>query len=233
MNDSATPRPYVYHLLLVSLLLMFPLHAFASSLEGLGATLLTLGTVFVILSCMVAVGRTRGQRMLGVLLGAPAAVSSLMRLGEADVVGGWRELLSLGILVHLIVVLMLTMARERRFTLSTVSASLSVYLLIGFAWAILYGGVYTADPMSFDIPSSMLASGAESLVQDERSGLFYFSFVTLSTLGYGDITPVSPVAMALATMEAIVGQLFLVVVVAAAVAKSVAQAQPAEGEGES
>jgi hypothetical protein len=234
VTDPATPRPYVYHLLLVSLLLLFPLHAFESSLEGLGVTLLTLGTAFVILSCMVAVGRTRGQRILGLLLGAPAAVTTLMRLGEPDEVGGWGELLSLGILLHLIVVLMLTVARERRFTLSTVSASLSVYLLIGFAWATLYGGVYMADPAAFDIPTTLSAASksAESMVQDERSGLFYFSFVTLSTLGYGDITPVSPVAMALATMEAIVGQLFLVVVVAATVAKSVAQDQRTKAHGE-
>ena len=44
--------------------------------------------------------------------------------------------------------------------------------------------------------------------------LFYFSYVTLTTLGYGDIGPVSPAARALAITEAIVGQLYLVVLVA-------------------
>lgn len=239
MNTPAPPKPFVYHTLLLSLLLLFPLHAFEDLLGGLGVTLLTLGTAFVILSCVVAVARTRGQRILGVLLGAPAAVTTLLRLGEPDEVGGWRELLTLGIFLYLIVVLMLTVARERRFTLGTVSAALSVYLLIGFAWATLYGGVYMADPAAFDIPAGMSSGpgGAESSAEDLRSGLFYFSFVTLTTLGYGDVTPLSPVAMALATMEAIVGQLFLVVVVAAVVAKSVANdlriERGREGEDES
>jgi len=60
---------------------------------------------------------------------------------------------------------------------------------------------------------------------DFEASMLYYSFVTLTTLGYGDITPRSPLAMALTTLEAIVGQLFLVVIVARAVALSVIHEQ--------
>lgn len=87
-------------------------------------------------------------------------------------------------------------------------AALSAYLLLGIC-----GGVIFAT-LSAHAPGSMLVGG-----QAARSGLgigdaIYFSFVTLATLGYGDITPASRVMRGLAVLEAIVGQLYLALLVA-------------------
>jgi voltage-gated potassium channel Kch len=88
------------------------------------------------------------------------------------------------------------------------AAALSAYLLLGVC-----GGVVFAA-LSAIAPASMAVGG-----QPAPSGLgigtaMYFSFVTLATLGYGDITPVSQVARGLATLEAIAGQLYLALLVA-------------------
>jgi len=81
-----------------------------------------------------------------------------------------------------------------------------LYLLAALLWAFLFTFLELVDPASFNIdldqPQSYL------LVFQ------YYSFVTITTLGYGDITPVTEVAKAFSVLEAVVGQLYLVVVVA-------------------
>ncbi len=85
-------------------------------------------------------------------------------------------------------------------------AAIVVYLLIALMWTFLYGLLEIIQPGSFKIPDVQI---------QEASQLFlYYSFVTITTLGYGDITPVTEKATSLAVVEAIVGQIYLVVVVA-------------------
>jgi len=64
-----------------------------------------------------------------------------------------------------------------------------------------------------------------------RRDLFYYSFVTLVTVGYGDIGPVSPEARALAISQAVVGQLYLVVLVASLVGRFLGEAGATRDEG--
>jgi hypothetical protein len=96
-----------------------------------------------------------------------------------------------------------------------VFGALSVYLLVGVTWEFFYALCLQADPGAIAFPEGphLLAHGpAES--QDTMQSLTYFSFVTLTTLGYGDILPISRLARTLAWMEAVFGQLFLAVMVA-------------------
>ncbi|NER82950.1 MAG: two pore domain potassium channel family protein [Leptolyngbya sp. SIO1D8] len=86
-----------------------------------------------------------------------------------------------------------------RVTADTVQGGISVYLLIGFAWALFYGMVATLDPNAFSQPL---------LLQESYLRALHFSFTTLTTLGYGDIVPVSEVALVLTNLEAILGQMY-------------------------
>ena len=86
-----------------------------------------------------------------------------------------------------------------RVTADTVQGGISVYLLIGFAWALFYGMVATLDPNAFSQPL---------LLQESYLRALHFSFTTLTTLGYGDIVPVSEVALVLTNLEAIIGQMY-------------------------
>ena len=92
-------------------------------------------------------------------------------------------------------------------TADTIRGGISVYLLIGFVWALFYGMVATINPAAFSQP--ILASGTQAY---ERT--FHFSFTTLTTLGYGDIVPVSEIAQVLTNLEAIVGQMYSTVFIA-------------------
>jgi len=88
--------------------------------------------------------------------------------------------------------------------------SITIYLLIGIIWALLYGLVEVLIEGSF---SGNLLSVGGSQFWD----LIYFSFVTLTTLGYGDILPMNTYARTLAYMEAIVGQFYIAILVASLV----------------
>ena len=95
---------------------------------------------------------------------------------------------------------------QQEVTRDTIAGAAAVYLLLALMWTFIYSVLERLQPGSFAI------STAETL--EERNIFIYFSFVTITTLGYGDITPVTYLARSLAILEAVVGQLYLVVLVA-------------------
>ena len=92
-----------------------------------------------------------------------------------------------------------------RITTDRIMGAVALYLLFGVAWGNAYEIVALADPAAFDA------------APDPGRGIerwFYFSFVTLTTVGYGDVTPVSRAARVLAIGEALVGQLYPAIILA-------------------
>ena len=115
--------------------------------------------------------------------------------------------------------------RDRRITADTIFASIAVYLLVGLLWAELFGLLLVFDPGAFELGQGDVGTREAKLVA--------FSFVTLTTLGYGNVVPVGARADALATLEAIVGQMYVAVVVARLVGIQVSQAlAPAGRDGD-
>ena len=111
--------------------------------------------------------------------------------------------------------------RDQVVTLETIAGAASAYLLFGVAWACLFGVVEHLYPGSFVIPAAW-GPTAETIFES-IAPLIYFSFITLTTVGYGDILATSPVAANLAAAEAIMGQLYLAVLVARLVGLQIVQ----------
>jgi hypothetical protein len=97
--------------------------------------------------------------------------------------------------------------RARRVDNEHVYAALSAYLLAGIFGGLLYHEIEGLWPGSF-------ASGGAPVLDFSLSTAIYFSFVTLATLGYGDIVPQSDVARGITVVEAVLGQLYLAVLIA-------------------
>ncbi len=91
--------------------------------------------------------------------------------------------------------------RGREVTRDKIFGAISVYLLIGFTWAFLYRLLYTCQPDAFSFPTK------------EAPDFVYFSFVTLCTVGYGDITAVSGFGRSLVILESVTGILYIAVLV--------------------
>ena len=99
--------------------------------------------------------------------------------------------------------------------------AVNIYLLLGIAASLLFQSVYAFNPQAYHAP----AEGLSGL-----SDFIYFSFVTLTTLGYGDITPASPLAHSLAILFSVTGQLYLTMIIAMLVGKFLSEKQ-ATGRG--
>lgn len=121
--------------------------------------------------------------------------------------------------------------RAKRVDANVLCAGISVYLIFGLLWGLAYTLVAQVNPKAF-------AFGAHSGTAATMSGFtsIYFSFTTLATLGYGDITPVADVARMLAMLEAMTGTLFVGVMIARLVSLYSASGQshtPRHDEGQS
>ena len=97
--------------------------------------------------------------------------------------------------------------KARRVTVHTISGSMSIYLLAALLWGLGYTIVELIWPGSFTAPLSGVGE-VGSTVSQTFADLFFFSLVTITTAGYGDVTPISPQARSLTSLELVVGQIF-------------------------
>ena len=107
---------------------------------------------------------------------------------------------------------------ERNVSYDTLAGAACGYMLLGLIWGEFYILTELALPGSFEIPASFRI-GPDA---DPRASLLYFSFITLTTVGYGDMHPNNPGAGGLAVSEALVGQLYLAMTVASLVGMHIA-----------
>jgi hypothetical protein len=95
--------------------------------------------------------------------------------------------------------------KSRSVSQADLYTAVSIYLLLGATWAALYGVMETLHPGSFQLGGHLT---------DRQSDLIYFSLVTLSTIGYGDIVPLTGEARMLAALEGVIGVLYIAITVA-------------------
>jgi hypothetical protein len=112
----------------------------------------------------------------------------------------------------IVVVLLAQVFRAGRVTHVRIQGAIAAYLLLGAAWAHAYHITEILHSGSFTVPPGQMLLAVDWI---------YFSFITLTTVGYGDITPVHPIARTLAVGEALTGQLYLAVMIARLVAMEI------------
>jgi len=128
-------------------------------------------------------------------------------LANAALMGGFC-LVSVGIVLRKVV-------EGGPVTPSRLVGAACAYMLLGILWALAYTVIDVLAPGAFNIAAS-------ADVRYEMLHLIYFSFVTITTVGYGDITPIHPLVRTLAYLEAVTGQLYMAVLVASLVGRHAA-----------
>lgn len=159
--------------------------------------------IFLLLTALWSSGLPPRLRQIGLTATALTLVASLS-LGflSADVALGWRSLLLAIAQLAALLAILNRVLRHERVTFQTVMGGVAAYALIGFAMAFAYQGIDLLTEAPF----------LDGLV--DRGDYTYFSFVTLTTLGYGDITAATDLAKRLVVVESFVGQVFIVTLVA-------------------
>jgi voltage-gated potassium channel len=177
---------------------------------ALGSTILSAAALIVAISDPVAGHRV--ERRHWITIGACVALAPIVLFVTSDSVVGLVYLLPVALLVT--ATLPVTVSRilqHRRVTYETVLGALCIYVLVGLLFAFIYLAVNELRAEPF------FAQPGEHL----QSEFVYFSFVALTTLGFGDLSPAVGLPQALTALEALFGQVFLVTLVARLVALSV------------
>jgi hypothetical protein len=178
----------------------------------------------------------RSHLLIGLALFLPAIAPRLVtaHLGVAPIAPlATAAISTFAFLAYLILRVMKDVLWGRRQTGERIMGAIAAYLLIGLLWSLIYGFIEFLEPGSFSIPEDMLAR-MEARPHDIPVSIFaYFSFVTLATLGYGDVTPIGAAARTFSSFEAVVGQLFIAITIARLVGLRVAEsAMPPPGSAD-
>jgi hypothetical protein len=178
-------------------------------------------------ACIYAVGP--GKSLMGVAAALTLAIVAA-RLGSESSSNVWLLILSHGVsfvlMAVVVVAIVIRVFRAREVTADAIAGAVCVYLAIGAAWAFFYFFLQVAAPGSM-MALPMANSGnlvPAALEQYRFWELEYFSMSALSTMGFLSTEPVTPMARQLAVVEAIIGQLYIAVLIARIVALSTARA---------
>jgi len=205
---------------LVALVLMFAVAPFVEKIP-FGNSIETALMTLVLVLGVLAVGRSRRTLVWAAVLVVPAVTAKwLSHLGLLP--KGVFFVFGMLFLIFVVVQFLRFILRAPRVNAEVLYAGMSVYLLLGMSWMFAYLFVAWWDPHSFAFSTGPAASQAM-----DGFTAYYFSFVTLTTVGYGDITPVSNGARALAAMEAMTGTLYVAVLISRLVALYSSQTQTA------
>jgi len=169
-----------------------------------------------LISGVYAVSKKKHVLLTAVFLAMPFFASIwtgiLLKVPSLVLVGECFGILFTGFIV---IIILSFIFGEQEVTINVIHGAIVVYLLIAIMWAFIYSVLEIIQPGSFAIGEGQIEVG--------RLLFIYYSFVTITTLGYGDITPVTAPANSFAILEAVTGQIYLVVLVARLVGMHIAQ----------
>jgi hypothetical protein len=225
MNTIPTARSWLRRYpaaqFLVALVLALVSSPFTEALED-GDLVETARLTIVLVSGLVAVGGRAGVLVVGIVLATPALVGKWVNHWQPALVPDWM-FLAPGILflVLLLTQVLRFILRAPRVNSEVLCAGVAGYLLLGMLWAFGYILVARLSPDAF-----AFTTGPATGQLMKGFTAIYYSFITLCTVGYGDIVPTSGAARMLAMMEGTIGTFYMAILVARLVSLHSAPAPP-------
>jgi hypothetical protein len=193
-------------LLLIAMLAELTLAPFIELLPH-GAALVWLVTATVLLAALAVAG----SRRIAIALFIAALVAHLAASVTGDTLtAAVAHALRLVFLCYVVALVVRRVLADRAVTLDTVAGAACAYMVLGLVWGELFLLLESSRQGSFHVPPEWTVGPGLNL----RSSLMYFSFATLTTVGYGEIHPNDPAAGSLCAAEALVGQLYLAIMIA-------------------
>jgi hypothetical protein len=213
-----TLRQHNFFYLLAGLLFLLIAVPLFRDLAGTGYPLVSelAFSVFLIIGIWSLPG-TRNWFLLGIVLVTLGIGSNILALAGTGIFFSYLSLCSYIIFLMLTISLAIRqVVRSGPINANRVIGVICIYLLLGLIWSLFYVLINMFIPDSFSIQI-----GGSPF--EQAHPFLYYSFVTLTTLGYGDISPLGETARAMSTIEAILGQFYIAILVAGAVATFIAR----------
>ena len=211
-----------YGTLLLTMVLLLLVYPFMGS-HGVVSWIIDFILLGVVASAVrVAKGGSTNYYMIW-LLGLAAFVFSLLgRSIDIEAVypaGAGLRALFMG---YLIVVIFDDVIRSKNITFDTVFGASCVYVLLGLCFGAVYAMFESLVPGAFSVPAA--AHSIEGILGQSTTefDLTYFSLVAMTTVGFGDIVPIAPLARSMAAIEGMIGQLYVTIIIARLVGLEIA-----------
>ena len=205
-----------FSLMLITLITMFLVGPLVGRSQGMIDEVFGWFIIAVLISCIRAISTSRNHLIFMIVL---TVINVLLGTSEIIIENESVRFVS-AVLLFKIVYFVLVFVSIMRFVLDEkpvtgdkIYGAISAYLLMGIIWAFIYTLFFINNANSFNVPAEWLNTDTAN-----RYWSFYFSFTTLTTLGYGDITPQTTATQSYAVMQAAIGQVFLAVIVARLIA---------------
>ena len=200
--------------LLIYILVLIAIQPFEEAIGQFGL-LLDIIISFILVSAIYAVSHKNTHTIIGILLAVPMLAS----MWTKQLLGIWwlqipETFFGIAFFIFIIIIILKFIFNEDEINRDLIAGAAAVYLMLAVAWAYAYRAIEVLQPGSFAIADAQNVTYGIAL---------YYSFVTITTLGYGDIFPITTTAKSLAILEAIVGQLYLVITIALLVGVHVSQ----------
>jgi len=200
-------RTYRYSFLFVAILAQF---MFLPFLENRMRILVPLMFLLIVVTILFTLDLRKAVFLASLTVGSFATILHILgrvlhvSSSEQTYVVVFALCLDVLFLSFVIYVLVIKIFSEEKVTGESIKGGISVYFLLGYLCAYLYSLILLLNPaaISFSMPKV------------ELSNVIYFSFTTLTTLGYGDITPLTWMTRNLTILESTIGQIFLTVLIA-------------------
>ncbi len=171
--------------------------------------------VSVLLSAAFAGSESRVTRIIALSLAGPTIIAQVaLPFADGNSLLITSRLLNILFLGTIIAIVLRFVFESRQITSNTIWAALCVYLMAGVLGALAYLLIGSLSPNAFLSASPELGIGPGASADQQLTSALYYSFVTMSTLGYGDIVPTTPPVRMLAALQAVFGQLYIAVLVA-------------------
>lgn len=181
---------------------------------GLRDVVVGIGFSVMLLFAVWTVGRR--LRIATIAFAIPAFLGHwTLQISDSIVVRTLGFALTTAFLVFLTIVVLVTVLREAAVSADTIVGALCAYFLMGVTWGTAYSLVALWSPDAFSVSATLAAATHWGPPRAPVTPLMqYYSFITLSTVGFGDISPVSGGARTLTAFEGVIGQLYLAVLIA-------------------
>ncbi|HKN13292.1 MAG TPA: potassium channel family protein [Candidatus Binatus sp.] len=222
------PGRFTFLLATILLLLvtqpMFVGHAFAQNIATATISL-------VLLAALYAFRATRIYFVIASVLLVPSIGCRLALLFTSNPTVEVVSAISSGLFLAVTVIALVSrLFIVRSVTLDTISAAICAYLLTGVTFAYAFAVVELQHPGSFSAALFQRPAGRVAPLIASLHSFVYYSFVCLTTTGFGDIAPISEGARSLSVMESVFGQLYVAILIARLVSLEVAQSMTQERE---
>ena len=208
---SARPGRYT------GMVIMLLAYVLVAPFTGVGTISNRLLNLFVLVALLLVVRSAWPSRQMTMVAGLLAFIALLPIFGlwEDASVPGIDHTASLLFTTLVIAAILSQVLTTDYVTLDTVVGAAAVYVLIALLWGTIYALLEFWSPGSFHFPQSFQPAGPTTLVPLMKDTIIlYYSFETLTTLGFGDEDPTTPPARFFSVAEALVGQLYFAILVA-------------------